>query len=368
MIFRKKKWVSFSFLPYEYKCLEDYLEKMAEKGWILEDISGSSLKFVRSSSKSLNYLVYIINNTSIFGGKDIDKASEYKKYCKEVGWTLVCESDKMQIYCSELYNMKVDINENEREKFNTISKASVKYIFLKLITVIFLLLSQYIGTIGSSNRYFLANSLSLGSLIFVTILFIHEILSLITLLIFFIKGKVLINNGIKVDYNFKWMFSLKKLIYNFMIISMAITFLYFGIDFYYNKKISIDEVTLKLQDFNDVDKDDSEWFRVDKSPIANYIFYSNEGNKMYLSYELLESKYKWAVKYNFNKRINYFKELGISYKEKETNLAKDIKVYVNEERFKYIIVSENKMIEIYEADTVSEEKLINIVYEKVFKK
>lgn len=35
--------------------------------------------------------------------------------------------------------------------------------------------------------------------------------------------------------------------------------------------------------------------------------------------------------------------------------------------FRFIIVSENKMIEIYEADSISEDELLNIVYEKLFK-
>lgn len=429
MVFGNKKWVIFNFLPYEYKSLEEYLEKMAVKGWILEDIRGYYLKFTKSEPKRIRYSVDIMDSISFFDGKDTDKALEYREYCKEAGWNFVCESDKIQIYSSELDNIKIDIHTDEAEKFNNISKASLKYIFLKLITIILLLYSQYIGTVGSDNGHFLASSLSLSSLIFVSLLSIHEIIGLVTFFRFFIKGKISLKKEEKINYNFKGGVLFKRLIYNLAIIGAIITFIYLAIETdifilklmiamislifvfnyiinfiknknYKNKIVvisvtyliliilmifvmtnmlfrnigstndnekSIDEVTLNLEDFNDVNKDDSEYFRGDKSPIAKYIFYSNEGNKMYLSYELFESKYKWPVKYNFNKEINSSKEFGISYIEKETNLSKDIKVYVNEERFKYIIISENKMIEIYEADSVREDELINIVYEKVFK-
>lgn len=429
MVLRNKKWVVFNFLPYEYKSLEEYLEKMAVKGWVLENIKGYYLKFTKCVAKRIRYSVDIMDSISFFDGKDTDKALEYREYCKEAGWNFVCESDKIQIYSSELEHIKIDIHTDETEKFNTISKASLKYVSLNLITILILLYSQYIGTVGNYNGHFLASSLSLSSLIFVSLLSIHEIIGLVTFLGFFIKGKISLKKEEKINYNFKGLVLFKRLIYKLAIIVTIITLIYLSIESdifvlklmivmislififnyiinfiknknYKNKIIvitatylmltilmifaitnilfinigsingnekSIDEVALNLEDFNDINKEDSEYFSVDKSPIAKYIFYSNEGNKIYLSYDLFESKYKWPVKYNFNKEINFSKEFGVSYIEKETNLPKDIKVYVNEERFKYIIVSENKMIEIYEADSVSEDELINIVYEKVFK-
>ena len=39
---------------------------------------------------------------------------------------------------------------------------------------------------------------------------------------------------------------------------------------------------------------------------------------------------------------------------------------MNKRGHKYIIVSENKMVEIYTIETISEEELINTVYKKVF--
>lgn len=253
---------------------------MAKKGWILEEISNSSLKFVRSESKSLKYLVYIINKVSSLGNKDNTKESDYKNYYKEAGWTFVCESDKIQIYSSEFYNMKIDTNENEIEKFNTISKTSFKSVFSKLILATFLLLPQYLGTIGQKNIYFLADPLKLGSFMVIFILFISEILNLITFLLFFIKGKLAIKNESKVQYKIQNSVAFKKLINRITSFSMIIIFLSFGINFYYNYyKRNINEFTLKLEDFNDMNKDDSNYLRVDKSPIAKYIYYSNAGEK-----------------------------------------------------------------------------------------
>lgn len=40
MVFGKTKWVLFKYLPYEYRTLEKYLEKMALEGWKLENMRG----------------------------------------------------------------------------------------------------------------------------------------------------------------------------------------------------------------------------------------------------------------------------------------------------------------------------------------
>lgn len=197
MVLGNKKWVIFNFLPYEYKSLEEYLEKMALKGWILENMMGLFLKFKRSKPKSLKYSVDIVDSVSFFDGENSDSLLEYREYCKEAGWEFVCGREKIQVYCSEIDQERIDIHTDEVEKFNTIRKASLKYVSLNFITLVFLLYSQYIITIGSSDGHFLASPLSLGSLLFVSIFSIHEIIGLITFLIFNIRGKLLISKGKK---------------------------------------------------------------------------------------------------------------------------------------------------------------------------
>lgn len=431
MIFRNKKWVVFNFLPYEHKSLEDYLEKMALRGWILENIKGYYLKFRKDTPKKLRYSVDVLDSISFMDGKDTDKALEYREYCKEAGWKFVCERNKIQVYCSELDEERIDIHTDEVEKFNTVRKASLKYVLLNLITIICLLLGQYIATIGSYSAHFLANSLGVGCFIFAIIFSLHEIMGLITFLIFNLKGKIAINNGQKVSYNFKKISLIKRSMYFFMITILLIAWLSFAMEYdisilkiisilvflvlvsnyiidfiksknFKNKKIIIQGAylvliiaiffaitnmiftdafnkdynykdkmlnkvsNLKLEDFNDVSKDDSLYFRAEKTPIASYLFYLNEGGKNYLSYEIFESKYKWPVKYNFNKRMKFLSEIEVEYIEKKTSLPKDIKVYINNQGHQYIIISPNKMVEISSMDNVSEEELINVVYEKVF--
>ena len=432
MVFRKKKRVIFNFLPYEYKSLEEYLEKMALKGWILEDINGYWLKFNKSAPKKLKYSFDIMNKVSFWDGKNCDESLEYREYCEKAGWKFVCESDRREIYCSESDEDRREIHTDEIEKFNIMTKASLKYISLNIITLICVLITPLMITIGSTDAHFLANTLSLSCVILSSVFLLQEMISIISFLVFFIKGKISIRNGEKINYNFKVSILLKRLVrYLFLIILLLILealtidydinilkvlFIIIGLSFiseyivnfirdknyknkriiilsfyfvliivmlsiittlvfggifnkdnkYYNKKIE-KVPQIKIEDFNDTSKDDLIFFRMDKSPIASYLFYSREGKKLDLSYNIYESKYKWPVKHNFNKKMKFLNEIGVEYIEKETNLPRDIRVYMNEHGHQYMIVSENKMVEISNIETISENELINTVYEKVFK-
>lgn len=423
-------------MPYEYKSLEEYLEKMAAKGWILESITGQYLKFNKSEPKKLKYAVDIVDKISFFDGKNSKKSLEYREYCIKAGWNFVCENEKRQIYCSESDKERTDIHTDEVEKFNTIAKASFKYVCLNLMTLISIVLTQYIVTIGSSDADFLAGLATLCGLIFASIFLVHEILGIVTFLVFIIKGKISLNKGRKINYNFKKIVLIRRLIYYILLIFSIILALSFAIDYeinvlkvfivfiilmfvynyiikfiknknFKNKKIIIpiayliltiimlsiitstisnsilenifnkeynhdnrlDKISyLKLEDFNDTSSEESyEYYRATKSPIASHVFYSDNGKNISLSYDIFESNYKWAVKYNFNKKMKFVNKNNIRYIEKETNLPQSIQVYMNELGHEYIIISENKMVEISNVEEISEEELINTVYEKVFK-
>ncbi|GAA0085811.1 hypothetical protein UT300007_22500 [Clostridium sp. CTA-7] len=432
MMFRDSKWVIYNFLPYEYKSLEKYLESMALKGWRLESITGMLLKFKKSEFKVVKYSVDIMDSISFFDGKDSDKALGYREYCKEAGWEFVCEREKIQIYCSESEESRIDIHTDEGEKFNTIRKASLKYVCLNLITLISLLYIQYIITIGDSDAHFLASTLVLGSLLIVMLFTIHEFIGLIRFIIFDIKGRNSLKRNKKVSYDFEVGVLVKRIIYkvelaiiiamiigftitsDLWVIKLIIVMLLLGILSNYiinfiknknyknnkwiiigaytiitlvffitisniifssvlartyrsNEKLNEDNYILSLRDFNDKDKDEEVFLGEEKSLLASYLYYSNSGEEIHLSYSLFESKYQWAVRYNFNKRINFANKINVKYIEKETNLPKDIKVYMNEHGHQYFIVSPNRMVEISTIEEISEEELIDIVYKKLFK-
>ena len=137
---------------------------------------------------------------------------------------------------------------------------------------------------------------------------------------------------------------------------------------WYIKKINKDDYIMTLKDFGEkAISEDRLYVNEEKSFLASSLYYSNLGENIGLSYELFQSKYEWAVKYNFNKQMNSVKKINVKYIKKETDLPDDIKVYMNEHGHIYLMVSSNKIIEISNWDkNLSEDELFNKVYEKVF--
>ena len=88
---------------------------------------------------------------------------------------------------------------------------------------------------------------------------------------------------------------------------------------------------------------------------------------MRLSYDLFESEYKWIVNWNFNKMMEWFESQGIVYTEIQNSLPDFIKVYTNQEGNNYILLSDNKIIEVIGLGEEDKDKIIEIVYNKIFK-
>lgn len=72
------------------------------------------------------------------------------------------------------------------------------------------------------------------------------------------------------------------------------------------------EQILTLEDFGDKNLGGNLFVDSRKSPIASNMYYSNEGEKLRLSYTLFASKYEWPVKYNFIYEVLLFK-VGLFY-------------------------------------------------------
>jgi hypothetical protein len=80
-IIRDTKITYFIYLPYEYAAVEEYLEQMAEKGWLLKSVSGPFFIFKRINPQKIKFSVDVLNKVSIFDHKDTEEALEYREYC-----------------------------------------------------------------------------------------------------------------------------------------------------------------------------------------------------------------------------------------------------------------------------------------------
>jgi len=80
MRIKDTKRTFFIFSPYECAAVEEYLELMSERGWLLQSIKGNFFKFKKTEQKNIKYSVDVLHKVSIFDHKDSDVALEYREY------------------------------------------------------------------------------------------------------------------------------------------------------------------------------------------------------------------------------------------------------------------------------------------------
>lgn len=425
----KTKWVLFKCLPYEYRTLEKYLEKMALEGWKLENMRGYFLKFKKIEDIRLKYSVDVMDKVSFFDGKDCSTALEFREYCKEAGWDFICESDKIQIYCSESKEDNIPIHTDENEKYDSVFKASLKYVLLNIFIISLVLFTQYTATIGSYSADFLADDFRMSTVLIICIWAIEEFIGFINFILWAVKGKIKLKKGEPVQYKCNIVNNINLAIDMLMVSAILLYTLYFMAceknlagkllvlilpliiviftimdfisqskytdkkkrtiniisflvmtfltilivtrmvlgDVFYSSETNEKEYLLTLEDFNDESKDDKERFIIeDEGILASTLLYVDDGKNGDFNYQLFQSEYNWAVDYCFNKNIENVAE-GREYLEMVTDLPSEVKVYKIQEIDRFMIVSSDKIIEFaYDNKSFTEAELLNKVYEEVF--
>lgn len=196
----KTNWVLYNFLPFEYKGLEIYLEEMALKGWKLKSIHGHVLRFKKTEPRVIKYSVDVVDKVSFVDGKDSEFMLEYREYCTAADWNFVCEKDKIQIYCSENNSETIDIQTDEKEKFENISKASLKSVLPMLLLGGLLLINLFTLSSGNEDAVILAEDSQLLIMAVTLFIAIEDFINVLNYLIWYIKGKISLKNNQAVSY------------------------------------------------------------------------------------------------------------------------------------------------------------------------
>lgn len=216
-----KKWVLFKFVPYEYKVLEKYLEKMALKGWMLEGMVGFFLKFIKIEPKALKYSVDVMDKIPMILGGDSKSAVECREYCEAAGWKFICQMEKIQIYCKENEVYNIPIQTDEEEKYKSIFKASLKYSILNILCVSMLLYSQYLTSFGNVFPEFLADNSKLLLLLLLSLWFIQDFVQFIHFIIWSITGRLRLKRNEPISYDFKAITGIKLVLNKIMFILLV---------------------------------------------------------------------------------------------------------------------------------------------------
>jgi hypothetical protein len=425
----------FTFLPYECTAAEEYLELMAEKGWLLQSVKGNFYKFKKTELKNIKYSVDVLQKISMFDHKDSDEAVEYREYCKAAGWNYVCQLGKIQIFYTQDDKKTISIHTDEEEKFKSVFKASLynmgSQFFITLLFIFNLYMQLFIGDIGFAltSNMGVFGTVGMGSLILMnSIGFIIFLLWVIKVKAKLRKGKgmnysnyrqVKKKNILRVSFAVIYLFVfLKFLIFNnldskgfniiFLIILCIPMIIMMYVRKFINKKryskninrgimigsvvvstylvlmivvsttllgseslqdgVPTQTVNLTFNDFRFVENnDESPYINFDKSIIAQRVDYSGGNDDNYLRYTIFQSNYPLVIKFYENRLLSKLNSYGTDLLEENTKLLDNIVVRSDSEKRTFVLVSEDKVVEIRkEFINISEEEFLNKVYKKLF--
>jgi hypothetical protein len=231
MIGVNTKIIFFNFAPYECGAAEEYLEVMAEKGWLLQSITGPFLKFKRIEPKKLKYTVDILNKVFHYDPNDSDITLEYREYCEAAGWNYVCSKRKIQIFYAEEVKKTVSIQTDEEAKFKSVFKASLSYVIDTLIFILFLAYNLKLMLFNMDIEYTLVTNTGLVSIIASVFIILLNFTEIISFLFWVIRAKSHLKRNGKMPYNSSKQLKINNLFKSIYAIVLAGTILrYFIFD------------------------------------------------------------------------------------------------------------------------------------------
>ena len=172
------------FKPYlgligDQKNLEPYFTEQAEKGWMLEKITGRGHYFRATEPTNLQFLVDLAPDVTVFDHSDCDAALSHRELYTDRGWEFAASHRELQVFYAPAEAKLETYYTTQREEAEILQRACSKQELLPLlIAIVYIglitafLLSQGVRILLSDMQTFFALGLGLFALpVFWTTLF-----------------------------------------------------------------------------------------------------------------------------------------------------------------------------------------------------
>ena len=193
----KTKRVLWGFFSLDYKAMEEYLEEMAERGWMPVKIGKYIAKFRAIEPQKLNFYVDVFKKGGTLTPENDEALVEYRKLCQESGWTFITSQEYLQFFYadgdSELAPIQTDEEIEQKIVEHTLLRRELAGIFIVLIASIFVLISNL--PIKYSH---LLNFVGVTGTFLFPILFIFTAISAVYSVIWTVTARRNIKNGLPI--------------------------------------------------------------------------------------------------------------------------------------------------------------------------
>ena len=147
---KKRRVETFSLC--DRRGIERHLEKMAEKGWMIEKISTMFWTYRRIEPQKVHFCVTFYPDASDFAPGPSEEQQEFQEFCAHTGWNLTVSRGQMRIFCNEREN-PVPIETEPEVEIDAIHEGMVKMTLIPygILLVLSLMMGGFILLMPLSN-------------------------------------------------------------------------------------------------------------------------------------------------------------------------------------------------------------------------
>lgn len=132
----KRSYIPFAF--YDRSGIQRYLEKQAQKGWMVEKLFGYFWRFRRIVPKKLHFSVVYFKNVSEYDDMPNEDQLLFQDFCAHTGWVFAASNRQLQIFYNAS-NAPVPIETDAALEVECIHKAACSHYRMGLLNQLFLL-------------------------------------------------------------------------------------------------------------------------------------------------------------------------------------------------------------------------------------
>lgn len=222
---KNTKTTYFLYSPYECSAVEEYLEMMAENGWLLTSIKKPFFKFKRIEPKKIKFSVDVLSRISNFDPKDSNDALDYREYCEAAGWKYICQDKKVQVFCTEDYNSTIEIHTDQEEKFKSVFKAALVDMSAQIFLMLMLSFNIYMSLSTGNLDYGLSSNFMIGTTVLIVSFIVINIIRVSSFFIWAIRAKKKLKENSFMPYNNYRQLKIKNRVTNIYMIIYLMIFL-----------------------------------------------------------------------------------------------------------------------------------------------
>ena len=194
----KKKRRLVWYLPWDGAYVERHLEKMARKGWQLENAGNPFWTYRKAEPANLHYAMTYFPDASVFDSQLTGEQETYADYCAAAGWEMVSTYGPLQIFVNDRPD-PVPIETDEKEKLTAIHGAMKKMLLLPYGALAAVWLVNLLLRLGPQSYYSTLSTFSSNQqlllLLAIALLILVSLGMIVDYLVWYLRSRRTVERG-----------------------------------------------------------------------------------------------------------------------------------------------------------------------------